>query len=64
MLFGFIHFEPISHRFSWWKALLQVIDGPLPPHRTPVGVGVAGEAVQVGQVMNVALRESGTMFMR
>lgn len=39
----------------------EVIDGPLPHHRTPVGVGIAGEAVQVGHVMNVSTvdRQSG-----
>lgn len=35
----------------------EVIDGPLPHHRTPVGVGVAGEAVQVGHVMNVEMQD-------
>lgn len=36
----------------------EVIDGPLPHHRTPVGVGVAGEAVQVGHVMNVDIADT------
>jgi len=35
----------------------EVIDGPLPPHRTPVGVGVAGQAVQAGQLMNVEVKD-------
>lgn len=37
----------------------EVIDGPLPPHSTPVGVGVAGQAVQSGQLLNVDGRSSG-----
>eukprot|EP00930_Biecheleria_cincta_P061515 TRINITY_DN47090_c0_g1_i1.p1 TRINITY_DN47090_c0_g1~~TRINITY_DN47090_c0_g1_i1.p1 ORF type:complete len:735 (+),score=123.88 TRINITY_DN47090_c0_g1_i1:60-2264(+) len=37
----------------------EVIDGPLPPHRTPVGVGVAGQAVQSGHLLNVDCRSSG-----
>mmetsp|Transcript_17101 Transcript_17101/g.29686 ORF Transcript_17101/g.29686 Transcript_17101/m.29686 type:complete len:699 (-) Transcript_17101:146-2242(-) len=32
----------------------EVIDGPVPHHRTPVGVGSAGQAVQAGHVINVA----------
>ncbi|CAE7211082.1 tmem65 [Symbiodinium natans] len=31
----------------------EVIDGPLLHHTTPVGTGAAGEAVQVGHVMNL-----------
>lgn len=31
----------------------EVIDGPLPPHRTKVGEGVAGQAVQRGTTLNV-----------
>lgn len=35
----------------------EVIDGPLPPHRTLVGEGVAGQAVQAGATMNVDVRD-------
>lgn len=36
----------------------EVIDGPLPHHTAPVGVGAAGEAVQVGHYMNVPQTET------
>lgn len=31
----------------------EVVDGPLPPHRTPVGQGVAGEAVEHAHAIRV-----------
>merc|ERR1712183_259301 len=31
----------------------EVIDGALPHHRTPVGVGIAGKAVAMGKTYNV-----------
>ncbi|CAJ1373151.1 unnamed protein product [Effrenium voratum] len=42
----------------------EVIDGPLPHHSTPVGVGVVGEAVQVGHVMNVDVRDQESGWYR
>lgn len=32
----------------------EVIDGPLPPHRTAVGEGVVGQAVERGQTINAS----------
>mmetsp|Transcript_22237 Transcript_22237/g.39550 ORF Transcript_22237/g.39550 Transcript_22237/m.39550 type:complete len:786 (+) Transcript_22237:109-2466(+) len=37
----------------------EVIDGPLPHHRTPIGVGVAGQAVKAGHLMNVEITRTG-----
>jgi len=36
----------------------EVIDGPLQPHRTPVGVGIAGEAVATGKLINASISDN------
>jgi len=40
----------------------EVIDGPLQPHRTRIGVGIAGEAVQTGKILNVGQSSKRSWF--
>merc|ERR1711920_1030408 len=37
----------------------EVIDGPLPKHRTKLGEGIIGSAVETGQTLTVDLNDTG-----
>jgi len=36
----------------------EVIDGPLPPHRSKFGEGIIGEAVETGEILNIAVSDT------